>query len=303
MNDLRRVQRNGIDAVEMITALLQRRRSAHPTKGLYEAAELQFWWSIPRRTDEVDQLFWIDADDQPVAAAAVFDFSTASSLVYDEVIFCPFALPDATPEFLAEVVEAGLALANAQGFEAVELEVEQSDEIMQAVLTTRGFAVKEQEVLIECWLESARRPEVSPLHEGYRVASRAAIADRPHYLGRRSSGFDEARLAQVSLYRQELDLVAIDSDDNDAGHCLFWLDPITSTGVVEPMRVNNDHQQRGLARHLLTMGIDLLAQAGATRVSIGYEPDNPASGRLYRSVGFQDTQRNDLYGGPTSESA
>jgi len=300
MSEPRQEQRSGLAALETLTTLLQRRRAAHPTKGLYEAAELQFWWSIPRRSDELDQLFWFDADDQPVAAAATFDFSSASSLVYQEVTFCPFVLPDATRDFLAEVVGGGLALAGTQGFDAVELEVEQSDADMQAVLAERGFALKEQEVLIEAWIQSADRPEVSPLHDGYRIEPRSASTDRPHFLSGRSATFDEERLSQVSLYRPEFDLVAIDSEGTDAGHCLFWLDPLTATGVVEPMRVNDDHQQRGLARHLLTTGVDLLAEAGATRISIGYEPDNPASGRLYRSVGFQDTQHNDLYSGPTS---
>jgi len=37
--------------LEAVTALLQRVRSAHPTAGLYEAADLQWWWRTPRSTD------------------------------------------------------------------------------------------------------------------------------------------------------------------------------------------------------------------------------------------------------------
>jgi predicted GNAT family acetyltransferase len=50
-----------------------------------------------------------------------------------------------------------------------------------------------------------------------------------------------------------------------------------------------------LSRHLLTTGIDLLAQAGARRISIGYEPDNPASGHLYRSIGFEPHRQTDVF--------
>lgn len=35
------------------------------------------------------------------------------------------------------------------------------------------------------------------------------------------------------------------------------------------------------ARDILTTGVDPLARAGAERISIGYEPDNPASGHLH----------------------
>lgn len=300
MTELRREQRSGSAAIETLTTLLQRRRLAHPTEGLYEAAELQWWWTKPLSTDDLGQLFWFDVDGQPEAAAAMFDFSGGPSLVYDNVTFCPFVLPDAPADFVAEVIDRGLALASSHGFPSVDLEVEQSDEVMQTLLTDRGFTVKEPNVLIEAWMSTDNRPSISPLHEGYRLAARSETQGRPHYSSGGTSGFDEARLRGLSLYRPELDLVVIDSEDNDAGHCLFWFDPVTKTGVVEPMRVNDDHQQRGLARHLLTVGIDLLATAGASRVSIGYEPDNPASGHLYRSVGFEDTQHNDLYGGPTS---
>ncbi|MGA7757501.1 MAG: GNAT family N-acetyltransferase [Ilumatobacteraceae bacterium] len=108
----------------------------------------------------------------------------------------------------------------------------------------------------------------------------------------------EARLRQTSLYRPDLDLVVHDRHDDVAAYGLFWFDPETATGVVEPMRTEDDHQRRGLARHVLTSGIDLLAAAGAERISIGWEPDNPASGHLYRSVGLEPVLRTDVFSGP-----
>jgi RimJ/RimL family protein N-acetyltransferase len=66
------------------------------------------------------------------------------------------------------------------------------------------------------------------------------------------------------------------------------------------MRTEDDHQGRGLARHVLTAGIDRLARAGATRIKICFEPDNAASRRLYASVGFEPNRANDIFVGPTS---
>jgi ribosomal protein S18 acetylase RimI-like enzyme len=57
------------------------------------------------------------------------------------------------------------------------------------------------------------------------------------------------------------------------------------------MRTDDDHQQRGLARHILTTGIDLLAAAGAKRVKVCYELDNPASKGLYLSAGFEPVRQ------------
>lgn len=72
------------------------------------------------------------------------------------------------------------------------------------------------------------------------------------------------------------------------------------TGLVEPIRTEDDHQRRGLARHVLTAGIERLAEAGARRIKICYEPGNPASSHLYLSVGFQPVRQTDVFSGPTS---
>lgn len=105
----------------------------------------------------------------------------------------------------------------------------------------------------------------------------------------------EQRLLQTSLSRSDLDLAVCDHDDNMAAHGLFWFQPETATGVVEPMRTGDDHQRRGLARHILTTGIDLLAEAGAERISIGFELDNAASSHLYLSVGFEPHRQTDVF--------
>ncbi|MEL6963868.1 MAG: GNAT family N-acetyltransferase, partial [Pseudomonadota bacterium] len=65
------------------------------------------------------------------------------------------------------------------------------------------------------------------------------------------------------------------------------LDPKTATGLVEPIRTEDGHQRRGLARHLITYGISRLAAAGACRVKVCFKRDNPIAGRLYLSVGFE----------------
>lgn len=78
---------------------------------------------------------------------------------------------------------------------------------------------------------------------------------------------------------------------------------VTDTGLVEPMRTDDAHQRRGLARHILTTGIDLLARAGATRIKICHERDNPASEHLYLGVGFEPDRRTGTFSGPTRAPA
>jgi GNAT superfamily N-acetyltransferase len=263
---------------------------------LYEAAELHWWWRTPRSTDNLGQLFWFDHLGRPEAAVIATDWSGGDSAVYEETTLAPIVMPDATPDWVAHVVERGLAHASEAGIGAVELEVDRADEVLREVLFGHGFAIKE-DGLVEAWLAADARPEVSQLHQDYRLASRRDTMHRPHHMIKRSGPDVEQRLGQTPLYRSDLDLFILDHDDNDAAYGLFWYDPETATGVVEPMRTEDDHQRRGLARHILTTGIDLLAKAGAERIKIGYEPENPASRSLYLSVGFEPVKQTDVFSG------
>src|ERR1700681_4040775 len=63
----------GLDALALATRLLHRVRLEDPTAGLWEAADLHWWWRSPRASDLTEQLFWID-DNGPVGAVVLVDW-------------------------------------------------------------------------------------------------------------------------------------------------------------------------------------------------------------------------------------
>jgi hypothetical protein len=69
---IREVRAVGLDYLALVTRLLQRLRLADAEAGLWEAADLQ-WWRMPRRSDRIDQLFWVD-DEGPVAGFVLTDW-------------------------------------------------------------------------------------------------------------------------------------------------------------------------------------------------------------------------------------
>ena len=89
---------------------------------------------------------------------------------------------------------------------------------------------------------------------------RGSTSSEPHPMRRRSGDEVETRLRQCSLYRPDLDLAVETGGGDTAGYALFWLDPVTEVGLLEPMRVEDAYQRRGLARSLLTEGLDRLAR-------------------------------------------
>lgn len=294
MPDLDEQQLVGLAYLEAATNLLQRVRSASPTAGLWEAADRQWSWRNDRSTDDVPQLFWFDDTGNPRAAAITTD--TPDGFTFD-----PIVMPDAPTEWMAHVVTRGLEYAASCGVDAVEIEVNRASDEMRDILSSVGFAIKGDGV-VETWIVDEAIPEVSVLSEGYRLSSRAENMQRPHHMisSERNHPDPEERLRQTSLYRPDLDLVVYDSRDAVAAYGLFWNDPVTATGLVEPMRTEDNHQKRGLARHVLTAGLHLLVDAGAERVKIAYEPNNPASSHLYLDVGFVPHRHTDIFSGPTS---
>ena len=54
------VHASGLEYLAVVTELLQRVRVTDAKAGFWEAADLQWWWRKPRRSDAIDQLFWVD---------------------------------------------------------------------------------------------------------------------------------------------------------------------------------------------------------------------------------------------------
>ena len=131
------------------------------------------------------------------------------------------------------------------------------------------------------------RPDVVALPNGFALVERARATTGPHPMRRRSGEGVEARLRQCSLYDPALDLAVETADGEAAGYALFWFDPVTKVGLVEPMRVEDAYQRRGLARAMLTAGLDRLAKRGARRLKVGYGTD--VARGLYVGAGFRVT--------------
>jgi predicted N-acetyltransferase YhbS len=96
----------------------------------------------------------------------------------------------------------------------------------------------------------------------------------------------EARLRQTTLYDPRLDLAVLAPDGSVAGYSLFWHDPVTGVGLVEPVRVEDEHASQGIGYALISAGLDRLARAGAATLKIGWESDR--AGELYTRLGFVD---------------
>jgi GNAT superfamily N-acetyltransferase len=275
---IQEVRVSGADYLALATELLQRARLADAEAGLWEAADLQWWWRTPRPSDAIDQLFWID-DEGPVAGVVLTDWSRAWGC---DPLVVPGVSTVALPTIWARAVEA----IDALGLDAVEVLAREDDFELLNLLAGAGFVADDDRSGIS-WMDAQDRPDVADLPGGFVLVDRAQEQGTPHPMQRRSGEAVEARLRQCSLYDPELDLAVETARGQAAGYALFWFDPVTEVGLVEPMRVEDEYQRRGLARAMLTAGLDRLAKRGARRLKVGYGTD--VARALYVGAGFRVT--------------
>jgi predicted N-acetyltransferase YhbS len=277
--------------LKLATTLLQRMRLAAGTGGIWEAADVQWWSRQERATDEPGQTFWLDESGVPVAAAIRTEFR---GKFYCDVLVLP------SQPAIARVV---WRRALGEGAAVMGYPVRDDDETGIEALTETGL-LPSGDKLVSSWLAAADRPPIPGLPLGCRLTSRAEQPDRPHHLVARNGQHVAARLQRCSLYRPELDLVVTAPDGRVAGYGLFWADPMTHVGLVEPMRTENEFQRHGIASHVLAAGLDLLAAHGCDRLKVssdiplylraGFRPHAAAAATVYRHPAAADASGADL---------
>ncbi len=268
--------------LELATTLLQRIRLARPVGGVWEAADVQWWWREERATDQDGQLFWLDDQGDPLAAAIRTDFGHS---VQCDVLVLTDDRDLERRVWRAAIDRAGLIRSSA------EFPVRPDDAAGIDELVAAGFGPADGPGVISSWLDANRRPPIPPLPAGYRLLSRADAQDRPHPMIRRNGPDVAERLSSCSLYRPDLDLMVEAPDGEAAGYGLFWADPVTSVGLLEPLRTEDDYQRRGIASHIVAAGLDRLAALGCRRLKVandlgiylraGFRPLTEATAAIY----------------------
>ena len=264
----------GTERLALATRLLQRVRLADARAGVWEAADVQWWSRQPRRSDDLAMPFWSD-DHGPVAAVLLTDWTGTWGL---DVLRVPGKAPD-MDDIWAQAIRL-MAAASPERFDSL---VRDDDDELISRLIAAGFEPGAR--AWEAWMDADERPRVIEPPDGYRLVDRAANRSWPHPMVARSGQDVEPRLRRCSLYDPALDLAVQLADGSFAGYALFWADPVTSVGLLEPMRVEDAHARRGLARAMLTEGLDRLASRGMTRLKVGFETE--AARSLYVGAGFR----------------
>lgn len=288
---LRRREERGLRAVECLSSLLLRQRTEGPLEGLYDAADVQWWWKDEAGRRVVRTALWADERGADVAWLRVAeppDPAAPGGRLEADFGWLGHARDEALP-----VLVDALAELPARPDRPVTTVSDERDGEVSDRLAGAGFQRVPDEDFMQMWQRPDAMPEAPSLPGGFRFDDdRGRPAGTPHHLARRNGPTVAERLREVSLYRPDLDLCIRDADGTVAAYCLCWMDGANRVGTFEPVRTEDAYQRRGLGRALMTEGIRRLMAAGATTIRVAREADNPASATLYERSGFVDGVRN-----------
>ena len=286
---LQEVRATGREALTLATALLQRARLADPQEGPWEAADVQWRWARPRASDDSDSLFWLD-DEGPVAGVLLTSAHATRGLSNGSWQCDPVLVPGANVIEPSALLRRAIDHASEQS--GGQFEVPLNDDGTGMALTS-SYGMKVLRHDSTGWMSAADAPEPMTLTTGFVIVDRTQRRDAPHPMQRRNGDAVEQRLQQCPLYDPWLDLAVETDDGRSAGYSLYWHDPVTGVGLIEPVRVEDEFQRLGLARAMLSHGLARLVTRGATRLKVSWESD--AAGALYTGLGFRHTDTTTWY--------
>ena len=174
----------------------------------------------------------------------------------------------------------------------------------RAILTARGYAAEaEADFFITTRSLDGDIP-ISTLPDGFSICAVAGEHEADAVQTVHASAFGRAwqpgeyfQVMRASSFHSERELVVVAPDGRFAAFLIYWLDPISKSGLFEPVGCHPDFQRRGLTKALMYEGLRRMAAQGMTTAIVGHEAPayNPASTALYRSVGFSPKYGSNQY--------
>ncbi len=115
----------------------------------------------------------------------------------------------------------------------------------------------------------------------------------------KNPSYNEARLRSLQdspNYKDELDLVVLNGQQQSVGYCMGWIEEINPrSGYIEPMGVHTDHRMRGLGTALAKECFRRLNDLGVESAWVASRAEPDISNYLYDALKPQKIKRSYRY--------
>jgi mycothiol synthase len=260
---------------------------------------VHFMSNTLRGRDLERHVFLYEEPDGRLRAVAMLD---PGEIWYSELLLDPDLRNTDDDTFeaaaLAWAGDAAWAASRGHGSGEVGVEATLGDSARQAILERLGYASTGEAHMLYT-TRSLRDPiPDKPLPEGFSMRPVAGEHEAGLVAAVHNGAFTPKWDAEKYLavqrtpgFRNDHELVVVAPDGRFAAFVIIWPDPISRTGLFEPVGCHRDFQRRGLASTLMYEGMRRMRAAGMETAIVLYKVDNVGGVPLYRSVGFRTRYR------------
>jgi len=178
-----------------------------------------------------------------------------------------------------------------RGGQTIKVNLATDDNAGKACLKQLGFKVQKagRSVMKRnlVGIPEARLPEgfnirgVAGEHEAHLVAEVHNGA-----FGAKWTEAEYLKVMQTPGFDIEREHVVVAPDGRFAAFVVIWFDPVSRSGLFEPVGCHGDYTRRGLTKALMFAGMERMKEAGMETAIVGYKVTNEAAFKLYSSAGF-----------------
>jgi GNAT superfamily N-acetyltransferase len=260
-------------------------RQRAPFGGLWDAADFEWWWRDGGYEDPDHQLFF----ESQEGTALGFVLLSERYDTFDYEIHPDFEHTDAAESIFCRglIWLKKRVKAHGNNPSATAFFIKDGHTSLRRIAEDEGFRVSGKHYIqAACPLPTRQRQvtvpdvyHVRPIREG------DLRSGQPPVLSTSKEKF--SRVRETPMYRREHHLVVADRNDKAVAEAICWVDESRGVGVFEPVETLEGYRGLGLARALLTEGMQRMIVSGVKLATVSHYNDNLAAAALYESVGFR----------------
>ncbi|MGL4610498.1 MAG: GNAT family N-acetyltransferase [Trueperaceae bacterium] len=259
----------------------------------FHPGDISHWMSSEKRGKDLEKYYWLYEEDNKILAFA--ELLPVKSPGYTLIVHQGHRGGDLERALLQYCETEMWQRVQAEGSKetAITVNVAECDTKRVQCLTALGYQLSKRDS------EMRRRSLAEPiasvvLPEGFTIRSVAGEHEAALIAEVHSSSFNSSWTAESYLevlrspsFKIENELVVVAPDGRFAAFLVYWLDPISKSGLFEPVGCHKDFRQRGLTKALMTEGMKRMIDAGMETALVGNKVGNKAASRLYESLGLK----------------
>ena len=260
----------------------------------YHPGDIVHWMSSEHKGGGLDEHFWLyEEKDELIAFAELPRGEWAQYTLITDSKLCESSLELTLLAECQSIMQQRIK-QNPPDKRVLSTHVAASDQQRLEHLTNLGYHLKPSKRVVT--LQSLNLPIPTPvLPDGFHIRSVASedeadlVAEVHNRLfSPKWTGAEYLKVMRTPGFDIERELVVVAPDGRFAAFLIYWLDPMSRTGLFEPVGCHKEFQRRGLAKALMYEAMTRMMDAGMTRAIVEHYSDNKSAAKLYSSVGFKE---------------